>query len=55
MEGDDRKKKTPPREGRDAHSRRHPFAKLLTMGNVSGAERKKERKKRDERTQEQHG
>ncbi|KYN14328.1 hypothetical protein ALC57_13495 [Trachymyrmex cornetzi] len=30
------KKKTPPREGRGAHSRRHPFAKLLTMGNASG-------------------
>ncbi|KYN33510.1 hypothetical protein ALC56_12222 [Trachymyrmex septentrionalis] len=48
------KKKTPPREGRGAHSRRHPFAKLLTTGNASGAEgrkegrkeRKKERKKK---------
>ncbi|KYM98636.1 hypothetical protein ALC62_10604, partial [Cyphomyrmex costatus] len=46
------KKKTPPREGRGAHSRRHPFAKLLTTGNASGAERKKEGKKekRKERT-----
>lgn len=42
--GGSSKKKTPSHEGRGAHSRHHPFVKLLTTDNVSVVERRKRRK-----------
>jgi len=49
------KKKTPPCEGRGAHSRRHPFAKLLTTGNARRGAERKEGRKEEKRTRGQHG